>query len=121
MLFAVVTASVEKNPLFPCYHHRAIQSRRSAADTDLCGAIAPEDEQMALRDTGLQDILLQLPSSLRDRAEEMASRERLSLNLFVATAVAEKLQRLQMEACLGITEREDFPLSSPHDALTLVH
>jgi hypothetical protein len=51
----------------------------------------------------------------------MASRERLSLNLFVATAVAEKLQRLQMEACLGITEREDFPLSSPHDALTLVH
>ena len=52
---------------------------------------------MALRQNGLQDVLLHLPASLCDRAEEMASRECLSLNLFLVMAVAEKLQRLQSE------------------------
>lgn len=48
---------------------------------------------MAIGQDGLEDVLLHLPASLRDRAEEMASRECLSLNLFLVMAVAEKLQR----------------------------
>ena len=50
----------------------------------------------------LQDVVLHLPASLRDRLEEMASRESVSLNLFVLTAVAEKLQRLQLQHSTGL-------------------
>jgi hypothetical protein len=56
---------------------------------------------MAVRQRELQDVVLQLPASLRDRAEEMALRESVSLNLFVLTALAEKLQRMQLDACFG--------------------
>jgi len=59
---------------------------------------------MALRNQALEDVTLHLPASLRDRAEEMASRESVSLNLFVLMAVAEKLQRMQLESCLGPCE-----------------
>lgn len=59
---------------------------------------------MALRDPQLEDVILHLPASLRDRAEEMASRESVSLNLFVLMAVAEKLQRMQLESCFGTPE-----------------
>jgi hypothetical protein len=52
---------------------------------------------MALGKQEFQDVVLHLPASLRDRAEQMASRECVSLNLFVLTAVAEKLQRLQVQ------------------------
>lgn len=56
---------------------------------------------MELDDQALQDIVLHLPASLRDRAEEMATLECVSLNLFVLMAVAEKLQRLQLQYCFG--------------------
>ncbi|HSU18801.1 MAG TPA: hypothetical protein VLI45_03575 [Acidobacteriaceae bacterium] len=65
---------------------------------------------MAVGHDGLQDVLLHLPASLRDRAEEMASRECLSLNLFLVMAVAEKLQRLQLSG--GQSREQDLP-SSP--------
>ena len=67
---------------------------------------------MAAEDQGLQDVVLHLPASLRDRAEEMASRECLSLNLFVLMAVAEKLQRLQLQYCLESNEREELRSSA---------
>jgi len=63
---------------------------------------------MATENRGLQDVVLHLPTALRDRAEEMASRECLSLNLFVLMAVAEKLQRLQLQHVLEISEKDDL-------------
>lgn len=63
---------------------------------------------MATENQGLQDVVLHLPAALRDRAEEMASRESLSLNLFVLMAVAEKLQRLQLQHLLDISEKEEI-------------
>ena len=63
---------------------------------------------MAAENQGLQDVVLHLPTALRDRAEEMASRECLSLNLFVLMAVAEKLQRLQLQYVLEISEKEEI-------------
>ena len=63
---------------------------------------------MATENRGMQDVILHLPMALRDRAEEMASRESLSLNLFVLMAVAEKLQRLQLQHLLEISEEEDI-------------
>ena len=63
---------------------------------------------MAIENQGLQDVVLHLPAALRDRAEEMASRECLSLNLFVLMAVAEKLQRLQLQHLLDIGEKEEI-------------
>jgi hypothetical protein len=62
---------------------------------------------MAGENQGLQDVILHLPAALRDRAEEMASRESLSLNLFVLMAVAEKLQRMQLQYCLDLSERDE--------------
>jgi hypothetical protein len=63
---------------------------------------------MAAENQGLQDVVLHLPAALRDRAEEMASRESLSLNLFVLMAVAEKLQRLQLQQILELSEKEEI-------------
>jgi len=77
---------------------------------------------MAAEDRGLQDVVLHLPASLRDRAEEMASRESLSLNLFVLMAVAEKLQRLQLQYCLESSEREELRnVANPASGDSLVH
>jgi hypothetical protein len=64
---------------------------------------------MPLGDQGLEDVILRLPASLRSRVEEMANRECLSLNLFVLMAIAEKLQRLQLQHCMDTTDREDAP------------
>jgi hypothetical protein len=74
---------------------------------------------MAFEDQGLQDVVLHLPAALRDRAEEMASRESLSLNLFVLMAVAEKLQRLQLQHLFEISEKEELhgAISSTGDSL----
>ena len=63
---------------------------------------------MAFGDQGLQDVVLHLPTALRDRAEEMASCECLSLNLFVLMAIAEKLQRMQLQHCLEIAECDEL-------------
>jgi hypothetical protein len=76
---------------------------------------------MALVNHGLQDLLLLLPASLRDRAEEMASRECVSLNLFVVMAVAEKLQRLQLQQCLEITDEDKLKLNGTADSPPLLH
>jgi len=62
---------------------------------------------MALGKQEFEDVVLHLPAALRDRAEEMASRECLSLNLFVLMALAEKLQRLQLQHCLELAEKDD--------------
>ena len=74
---------------------------------------------MAFEDQGLQDVVLHLPAALRNRAEEMASRESLSLNLFVLMAVAEKLQRLQLQHLFEISEKEELhgAISSTGDSL----
>jgi hypothetical protein len=76
---------------------------------------------MAIENQGLEDVVLHLPASLRDRAEEMASRECLSLNLFVLMAVAEKLQRLQLQHVLEISEKEEIHSSINSLGDSLVH
>jgi hypothetical protein len=76
---------------------------------------------MAFEDQGLQDVVLHLPAALRDRAEEMASRECLSLNLFVLMAVAEKLQRLQLQYVLELSEKEEIHSVKKPSGDSLVH
>ena len=76
---------------------------------------------MATENRGMQDVILHLPMALRDRAEEMASRESLSLNLFVLMAVAEKLQRLQLQHVLGISEQEEIHSTIDPRGDSLVH
>lgn len=72
-------------------------------------------------ESGIQDVVLHLPAALHQRAEEMASRECVSLNLFLVMAVAEKLQRLQLQGCLGITDKEDVRQDTAGDSWPLVH
>jgi hypothetical protein len=76
---------------------------------------------MSLSEDSLGQILLQLPLSLRERTAEMASREHLSLNLFVAIAIAEKLQRLQLQQCLDISEQDELPFAPRAGYLPLIH
>ncbi len=76
---------------------------------------------MAFENQGLQDVVLHLPAALRDRAEEMASRESLSLNLFVLMAVAEKLQRLQLQYILELSEKEEIHSVTSAIGDSLVH
>jgi hypothetical protein len=76
---------------------------------------------MAAENRGLQDVVLHLPAALRDRAEEMATRESLSLNLFVLMAVAEKLQRLQLQHVLEISEKEEIHSVVNRAGDSLVH
>jgi hypothetical protein len=76
---------------------------------------------MAIENQGLEDVVLHLPAALRDRAEEMASRECLSLNLFVLMAVAEKLQRLQLQRVLELSEKEDIHSEMNRSGDSLVH
>ncbi len=76
---------------------------------------------MALDSQGLQDVVLHLPAALRDRAEEMASRESLSLNLFVLMAVAEKLQRLQLQHILELSEKEEIHSLINSSGDSLIH
>jgi hypothetical protein len=76
---------------------------------------------MASENRGMQDVILHLPAALRDRAEEMASRESLSLNLFVLMAVAEKLQRLQLQHVLELSEKEDIHSGFNPAGDSLVH
>lgn len=71
---------------------------------------------MEQNDRRLQDVILHLPSSLRDRTEEMATREGLSLNLFVLMAVAEKIQRLQLRECLDLGEKDALARDAGGDA-----
>lgn len=71
-------------------------------------------------DRRLQDVVLHLPCSLRDRAEEMATRECISLNLFVLMAVAEKLQRLQLRECLDLGEKDALARDAGTDGVFLV-
>jgi hypothetical protein len=78
-----------------------------------------KESAMAQGNHRLQDVVLHLPSSLRDRVEEMASRECVSLNLFVVLAVAEKLQRLQLQHCLELTEKEALQHESSADTSSL--
>ena len=74
---------------------------------------------MAQGDQRLQDFVLRLPSSLRDRAEEMATHESISLNLFIMLALAEKLQRLQLQQCLELSEKEALARDANGDILFL--
>ena len=76
---------------------------------------------MASGDRGLQDVVLHLPGSLRDRAEEMANRESLSLNLFVLMAIAEKLQRLQLEHGLDVSDRDQLAGTGDAFSTSLIH
>ncbi|HEV2577007.1 MAG TPA: hypothetical protein VGU25_07335 [Acidobacteriaceae bacterium] len=76
---------------------------------------------MAARDQGFQDFVLLLPTPLRARAEEMASRESLSLNLFILMAIAEKLQRTQLQHCLGISERDELLVERSSSGNPLIH
>jgi len=46
-------------------------------------------------------ISLRLPDSLHDRARVLSKRDRVSINSFVATAVAEKISALETEAYLN--------------------
>lgn len=46
-------------------------------------------------------ISLRLPDSLHDRARVLSKRDRVSINQFVATAVAEKISALETEEYLA--------------------
>lgn len=76
---------------------------------------------MAYENPGMQDVVLHLPTALRDRVEEMASRECISLNLFVLMAVAEKLQRLQLQQTLELSEKDDLKRDGTNNSPFLVH
>lgn len=76
---------------------------------------------MARSEDSLEEIVLRLPASLRNRAEEMAAREELSLNLFVATAIAERLQRLQLSHCVGGSDEDEFRHNPVGEGLPLIH
>lgn len=76
---------------------------------------------MAASDHGFQDLVLLLPAALRDRAEEMASRESLSLNLFILMAIAEKLQRTQLRYCLEDSERDELRAARDSFSNLLIH
>lgn len=76
---------------------------------------------MAASDQGFQDFVLLLPAALRERAEEMASRESLSLNLFILMAIAEKLHRTQLEHCLGVSERDELSAARNLPSNLLIH
>jgi hypothetical protein len=80
-----------------------------------------EETPMPVEDLGLEDVILHLPASLRDRAEEMASRECVSLNLFVLMAVAEKLQRMQLEYCFGSSDDRGSEGEGASDPWLRVH
>lgn len=76
---------------------------------------------MASENRGMLDVVLHLPAALCDRAEEMASRESVSLNLFVLMAVAEKLQRLQLQQSLELSEKDELKRDGVIDGPFLVH
>lgn len=48
----------------------------------------------------MSTLSLRLPDSLHNRVKELASREGISINQFVATAVAEKMSALMTEEYL---------------------
>ncbi len=75
---------------------------------------------MAVRE-GIEDFVLHLPAPLRERAEEMASRECVSLNLFLVMAVAEKLQRLQLQGCFELSGKQDAGHETAAGFLPIVH
>lgn len=76
---------------------------------------------MAARNDRFRELQLQLPTTLSDRAEEMALRECQSLNLFVATAIAEKLHRLQMQATHDVPENTELVWPAARNGLRLIH
>jgi hypothetical protein len=75
---------------------------------------------MAVR-TGIEELVLHLPASLRERAEEMASRDCVSLNLFLVMAVAEKLQRAQLQGCLELSDEQERGHEAGNGAWPIVH
>ena len=75
---------------------------------------------MAVRE-GIEDLVLRLPAPLRERAEEMASRECVSLNLFVLMAVAERLQRLQLQHCFGLSGNQEIRPETGTGSWPIVH
>ena len=76
---------------------------------------------MASGDRGFQDFVLLMPASLRDRAEEMASRESVSLNLFILMAIAEKVQRTQLEHCPEVAKRDGLQSAQDSYPNLLIH
>ncbi len=50
----------------------------------------------------MSTISLRLPESLHDKARELAKQENVSINQFVATALAEKLSALMTEEYLKV-------------------
>jgi len=75
---------------------------------------------MAVRE-GIEEFLMHLPAPLRERAEEMASRECVSLNLFLVMAVAEKLQRLQLQGCLEMSDGQELRREGGIGARVIIH
>lgn len=75
---------------------------------------------MAVRE-GIEDLVLHLPAPILERAEEMASRECLSLNLFLVIAVAEKLQRLQLDRCFETESTQESGREARSGVLPVTH
>ena len=49
----------------------------------------------------MSTISLRLPDSLHDRVRKLARKDRISINQFAATAIAEKISALETEAYLA--------------------
>ena len=62
-----------------------------------------------------QSFPLSLPSSILERATDLASRERLSLNHFIGLAVAEKISRLDQGEVWTTTKQLSHLVSSVAD------
>jgi hypothetical protein len=82
-------------------------------------------QKMSLDEKHRTTFALRLPVSLKDTANQMALRDGVSLNYFIAVAVAEKISRLQHEtqAQLGAldTHRRISPPATGIDKLTFHH
>ncbi len=69
----------------------------------------------------MSTLSLRLPESLHKRVKELASQEGISINQFIATAVAEKMSALLTEEYLeerarrGSRERDDAALAQVAD------
>ena len=65
----------------------------------------------------MRTINLMLPDALHERAQELAKNNRVSFNLLVATALAEKIMMFQTEEYLAERSQEKHPSQDSHTSV----